>query len=274
MKAFYQTHMGNLFVGDMTHDPFPLHVHETLELSYVTQGSCTVQIDGKLYDVQPGDIAISFPLVPHSFEALTPDCEGLVVFFQADSIEEFAATFHKLSPVCPVLRAEKVPEDARFALARLSGMKGREQEGTTMRLTYLHLLLAHLVAAMELQPAQTTNERGLADRVIKYIFDHACENITLSSTAHGLGISESHLSHLFSQQFQINFRRFVNAIRIDKAEALMRDPNMTLTAICYSCGYENMRTFRRAFVRETGLLPTAYLQKMRGDSAFSAQVEA
>ena len=274
MKAFYQTHMGNLFVGDLTHSPFPLHVHETLELSYVTRGKCTIQIDGRLYDVTPGDIAISFPLVPHSIEAVSQDCEGLVVFFQADSIEEFAATFHKLSPVCPVLPAQKVPEDARFALARLAGMKGREQEGTTMRLTYLHLLLAHLVAAMELQPAQTTNERGLADRVIKYIFDHACENITLSSTAHGLGISESHLSHLFSQQFQINFRRFVNAIRIDKAEALMRDPNMTLTAICYSCGYENMRTFRRAFVRETGLLPTAYLQKMRGDGGFSAPIEA
>jgi AraC-like DNA-binding protein len=109
---------------------------------------------------------------------------------------------------------------------------------------------------------------------VKYIFDHACENITLSTAAHGLGISESHLSHLFSQQFRINFRRFVNAIRIDKAEALMRDPTMTLTAICYACGYENMRTFRRAFVRETGLLPTAYLQKMRGENALVTSFEA
>ena len=54
----------------------------------------------------------------------------------------------------------------------------------------------------------------------------------------------------------------------------MRDPDMTLTAICYSCGYENMRTFRRAFVRETGMLPTAYLQKMRGEAPFIAQIDA
>ena len=56
----------------------------------------------------------------------------------------------------------------------------------------------------------------------------------------------------------------MNAIRIDRARMLMRDPRMTLTDISGRCGYENMRTFRRAFVRETGLLPTAYLQQLRG----------
>ena len=272
MKAFYQSHPGGMFVGDMTTCPFPLHVHETIELTYVTEGDCTMQIDDDIYTLYPGDIAIAFPLVPHSFEQMNTNIKGLAMFFLADSISEFANTFHKMMPVSPVVRAADVPQDALLALDRLSQMKGTEYRPT--RLACLHLLLANLLSAMELRQAETQNEKGLADRVIKYIFDHACENITLSSTAHGLGISESHLSHLFSQQFHINFRRFVNAIRIDKAEALMRDPDMTLTAICYSCGYENMRTFRRAFVRETGLLPTAYLQKMRGEGIVGAKIDA
>lgn len=272
MKAFYQSHPGGMFVGDMTTSPFPLHVHETIELSYIIKGDCVMQIDDDFYTLYPGDIAITFPLVPHSIDQLTTDSQGLVLFFLADGIDEFSNTFHKMMPVSPVVRAADVPQDALLALDRLSQMKGTEYRPT--RLACLHLLLANLLSAMELRQAETQNEKGLADRVIKYIFDHACENITLSSTAHGLGISESHLSHLFSQQFHINFRRFVNAIRIDKAEALMRDPDMTLTAICYSCGYENMRTFRRAFVRETGMLPTAYLQKMRGEAPFIAQIDA
>ena len=89
------------------------------------------------------------------------------------------------------------------------------------------------------------------------------ENITLESTAHALGISISHLSHFFSQKIRINFRRFINSLRIDKARQLMRDPNMTLNTICALCGYTNIRTFRRAFLQETGTLPSDELRAQR-----------
>ena len=74
----------------------------------------------------------------------------------------------------------------------------------------------------------------------------------------------SHLSHFFAEKLHINFRRFINAIRIDKAKMLMRDPQLTLTQIAFTCGYENMRTFRRAFIRETGELPAAYMRALCG----------
>ena len=44
---------------------------------------------------------------------------------------------------------------------------------------------------------------------------------------------------------------------------LMRDPCLTLTQISDQCGFENMRTFRRAFVKETGSLPAAYMRAVR-----------
>ena len=37
-----------------------------------------------------------------------------------------------------------------------------------------------------------------------------------------------------------------------------------LTQIAFTCGYENMRTFRRAFIRETGELPAAYMRALCG----------
>lgn len=272
MKAFYETRSENLFVGEMTHYPYPLHVHEIVELIGIREGSCTMQIDGKPYELNAGDIAIMFPLVPHSYDSLSEDIHGFASFFLSDTIEEFAGTFHTMLPVEPVLRAGSVPAEARLAIDQL--MSTPNEQYSPSRLAYLHLLLASVLHAMQFQPTGAFNERGLAYRVVKYIFDHAFESITLTSAAHGLGVSESHLSHLFSQQFHINFRRFVNAIRIDKAKMLMRDPHMTLTAICYSCGYENMRTFRRAFVRETGLLPTAYLQELRNENGLISAMQA
>lgn len=249
-----------MFVGEMTVYPYPLHVHELVELACVRSGEYAMQIDGKSYVLGPGDAAIIFPLVPHSFDRLTGQVGGFAALFLPDTIIEFSNTFHTMLPEEPVLRADSISPTARMAIDRL--LETPSEEYSPSRLAYLHLLLAELLQAVSFKPTGAYNERGLAYRVVKYIYDHAFENITLSSAAHGLGVSESHLSHLFSQQFHINFRQFINAIRIDKAKMLMRDPYMTLTAICYSCGYENMRTFRRAFVRETGMLPTAYLQQM------------
>ena len=43
----------------------------------------------------------------------------------------------------------------------------------------------------------------------------------------------------------------------------MRDPNLTLTEICGICGYANMRTFRRAFMAEIGVLPSDHMAALR-----------
>lgn len=264
MKAFYETRNERMFIGGMTRYPFPLHVHEIVELVCVRSGACEMQIDGRSYTLREGDIAVAFPLVPHSYEKMSEDIDGFAAFFLPDTIAEFAGTFSTSLPACPVLPADRVSPDAILAIDRLLSM----QDGapSPSRLAFLHLLLANVLSTMELHPISGLSDRDMAYRVVKYISDHACEELTLATAARDLGISESHLSHLFSQRFHINFRRFINAIRIDKATMWMQDPRMTLTAVCDRCGFENMRTFRRAFVRETGALPNAYLKALREGS--------
>ena len=263
MTVFYETRDESLFTGEMTRYPYPLHVHEIVELACVLRGEVTMQIDGREWTLGPGDIAVIFPLIPHSFERLSPDVLGLAAFFLADTIPQLTPAFLNALPESPVLRGDAINAEARLAVDRLMGIP--EGEASPSRLAYLHLLIANVLSAMRLRPIDAYSEKGMAYRTFKYIFDHACETITLDNTARGLGISASHLSHLFSQRFHVNFRRFVNAIRIDRAKMLMRDPRITLTSICYSCGYGNIRTFRRAFLRETGMLPSEYQQRQRGE---------
>ena len=98
---------------------------------------------------------------------------------------------------------------------------------------------------------------------MRYISDHLCEEITLETVSHALGISVSHLSHFFAEKMQVNFRQYINANRIAKARLLMRDSNYTLTMISDACGYSNMRTFRRAFLKEVGCLPSEHMVVLR-----------
>ncbi len=264
MKPFYESRSEPMYIGKMTQYPYPLHVHEIVEVVCLLRGSCTMQIGEKRCELLPGDFAFIFPIVPHSFESIGEDCEGFAAFFPAGTIAEFSGTFQTLLPDDPVLRREDVPAEAYRVIDRL--LEFPNEVYSPSRLAFLHLLLADTLHAMRFHASGEYSERGLASRVVRYVYDHACEKITLNTAARELGTSASHLSHLFSQRFKINFRSFVNAIRVDKAQMLMRDPAMTLTDISYTCGYENIRTFRRAFVGQTGVLPSVRLQMIREEN--------
>ncbi len=261
MDSYYEQRPERLFIGGMTDYPCPAHVHELAEVMVVTRGFAVVTIDETQYRLVPGDAAVVFPLVPHSFDELSEDSKGVIAIFPPDIIPEYAGTFHGLQPEYPILPAGRSGLDQRFAVERLGVLN--MDDSLPLCVAYLHLLLACILHSLTYRPVYDYNERGLGPRIISYISEHAFEEITLESASRALGISASHLSHFFSERMHTNFRRFINAIRIEKARLMMRDPNLTLTEICDACGYTNMRTFRRAFHQEIGCLPSDHMVALR-----------
>ena len=261
MKTIYEQRTEKLYIGGMTQYTVAAHVHSMAELVILIRGSAVISIGEIRYRLSPGDAAVTFPLVPHSFDELSEDSEGLIAIFPPDIIPEYAGTFHGLQPENPVLPAAKTSVELRLAVDRLSRLN--MDDDLPMCIAYLHVLLAGVLHNLTYRPVYDYSERGLGHRILTYISEHAFEEITLDSASHALGISASHLSHFFSEHLHTNFRRFINAIRIERARLLMRDPNLTLTEICDACGYSNMRTFRRAFQVEMGCLPSDHLQALR-----------
>ncbi len=261
MNTIYEQRSERLFIGGMTDYTVVTHVHALAEVIVVTRGEILITIDEVQYRLTPGDAAVVFPLVPHSFDQLSADSKGVTGIFPPDIIPEYAGTFHGLQPENPILPAERTSLDFRFAVERL-GLLNME-DNLPMCIAYLHVILACVLHSLTYRPVYDYSERDLGHRIISYISEHAYEEITLESASHALGISASHLSHFFSERLHTNFRRFINAIRIEKARLMMRDPNLTLTEISDACGYTNMRTFRRAFQQEIGCLPSDHIASLR-----------
>ena len=261
MITFYEHREEHLFIGEMTHFPFPVHVHELAEMVAVTSGWIRISIDGSEYTLSPGDVGIIFPLTPHSYEEISGDASGLAAIFPPDIIPEYNGTFHSLEPDKPVLRAGEAGPDSASVIRRLHTLN--MEDNLPLCIAYLHVFMASTLHQLSYHPIYNYSDRGLGHRIMRYISDHACEEITLESASHALGISASHLSHFYAEKLHINFRQHINSIRIARARLLMRDPAYTLTMISDACGYSNMRTFRRAFEKEMGCLPSEHLAALR-----------
>ncbi len=259
MKPFYEARKESFFIGGMTKYPFPIHVHEVVEAGVLLHGEAEMELDGKRYTLQRGDAFVAFPLVPHGYEKLSEDSRGLAAFFLPALLSDLTPVFNTMRPECPVIRSSRLNRDVLLSVVKLDGLP----ENSPSRIPYLHLLLANLLSVMDLKPAGSAWERDLGSRIIRYVYDHAFEHISLEDVSKALGISVSHLSHLFAGQFHVNFRQFINAIRIDKAISMIHESDMTLTEVCFATGFENQRTFRRAFQHETGRLPAEYIRDAR-----------
>ena len=255
--VFYEKGTENVFAGTICDHPFPSHVHDVVEIVCLLEGSVSMTIAGKRLTLFPGDIAIAFPVVPHSYDEVSEDAAGLSLIFQPDTITEFYHTFRTMQPVHPLLLGQdKAPELEPIIRALLTGTA--QGQSTPLKLGYLHLFLSYLFSCLPLMSGSRNPHTTLTYQVLQYISEHFTEPLTLENTAHALGISRIHLSHIFSQQLHINFRQYINTLRIDRARTLLRNPSYSISQVAYQCGYGNQRTFHRAFLAQCGMPPNQF----------------
>ncbi len=255
-SVFYEHRSENLFAGYICDHPFPPHVHDVVEIVCLTQGRMMMTIGGEQAELEPGDIAMAFPSVPHSYDEVSEDAQGLTLIFLPETIQEFTRAFRTMQPACPLLKRNAQTPELGPVIEGFIGIAAQGKENLWQG--YLHLLLSYLFLCLPLCAASRSGQSGLTGQVLQYVSEHYTEQLSLETTARALGISRIHLSHIFSQQLNINFRQYINSLRIDRACTLLQDPALSISQIAYQCGYENLRTFHRAFQARVGASPNQY----------------
>ena len=97
-------------------------------------------------------------------------------------------------------------------------------------------------------------------RVDQYVRENITEPIRLEDAARVAALSRAYFSSYFRQQTGIGFLRWLQRLRVRRAEALMRNATKTLAEIGYRSGFKDTRTFQRTFKRHRGSCPSAAIE--------------
>ena len=249
-------------VGPMCVVPYPAHMHDPVEIVILRRGHAIMTVNGTPYSMEPNTLMFIFPGMVHSYESVSEDAAGLFVGFTPDTLDEFHSTLINMWPVNPLVRISDYPQDLEEAIRKLETYADRKREYPLMR-AYIHLLAACLFTQLELVPSSEVNRNSFMYKVLLYIQQHSDENLSLDAVAKEMGVGRSHLSHLFSQKLHINFRKFLNTIRVEKACNLLQDSLLSIKEVCYQCGFESTRTFHRVFLEEQKMTPGDYRERMQ-----------
>ena len=77
------------------------------------------------------------------------------------------------------------------------------------------------------------------------------------------GVSEAHFARSFKQAFGLPPHRYLLTRRIERAKALLRDTDLSITEIAFQTGWESLGTFGRTFRDITGESPSAIRARER-----------
>jgi two-component system response regulator YesN len=107
---------------------------------------------------------------------------------------------------------------------------------------------------------RTEKQKGVHLRkAIEYIQDHYMDDLSLSTVAESVYVSEYYLSHLFRKEMNLTFSDYAANVRIDKAREFLRvEPSARIQEIAVKTGFNDPNYFAKIFKKHTGASPREY----------------
>lgn len=242
------------------------HWHQRTEFLLVHSGTCQVSISKEEYQGKPGDL-----FVIHSGEIHALTCEENCLLY----ICTFdPSLLYRFQPVVQFLQPY-IPAEALAQIGLLEQVRGvfaeMLQEDTQPEAWHDVLICSDIIRLYSLfaryfplevsSPKQSMPKFLLFQQALSFIAEHYGEDINLTDVAKTINYNPSYVSSLFVTYTGMNFKRYLDSFRINKAVDLIQNSNATIADISAKCGYKNIRTFNNTFKRITQMTPS----QMRAD---------
>lgn len=229
------------------HQPF-VRTHYYAHLAF--KGSATLTVDGHTYSITPGTLFFTFPEQLYSLSGDRLFTYMYVTFDGAEVrtlLERFGIS--QKAPVYPGLN--HLLEFWMDSLRRVSDYNAAILTNSVL----LHTL-SYINAPTELQDKDTNR----FDKILYYIHNNCTDaDLSITKVADMFFYSKKYLSALFVKKTGVRFSEYLNALRIQQAEILMKQ-HISVTEVSAKCGFNNPYYFSKVFKAAKGCTPLEYMK--------------
>lgn len=257
-----------------------LHSHDYYEFYFFLEGNVSIRINEKEYPLNPGDMILLPPGIPHlamihdtavpyrrfvfwvSRTYLQRLCEDSPDYgylpqlaqtrghylFHYDTIS-FNALQSRIFQLLEEIHAERFGKAARVSLCA--------QE--------LILHLNRTVYEKE-HPDSPEETQDLCRNLLQYIETHLDEDLSLDALARKFYVSKYHIAHMFKENFGISVHQFIMKKRLSMCrDSILSRQEISKAYLLF--GFKDYSSFYRAFIKEYGMSPKEYQDYFRQDGA-------
>ena len=251
---------------------YQAHWHSYGEILLVGPGKTNIfQVNRDTYELVEGDFLLIWPMEMHAIIDADRK-ESLVIQFShafMNSLFDLQRIMHfyrNLHVLCinshPELVAQLRKIADRMKETFFSSGADRELRCCMLLMEFMLTLDRHRDEfAPELRGEETYTDSVMRRMIM--VTDHIKHNLTADDLSQGAmaemaGISKDYFSRIFRNVTGMNYSKWLNTIRLEKATELLADREKTLTEIAMLSGFQSISSFNRVFHAEKGMSPGEY----------------
>lgn len=112
------------------------------------------------------------------------------------------------------------------------------------------------------QAANYSNEAYILLHAIEYIKQNYLNNLAVKDISLFCHCSESYINHIFTKNMKINFKGYINTIKLEQAKALLSDSSLSIAEVASRVGFDDPNYFSSVFKKMLGVSPTVFRKKI------------
>ncbi|NUU76838.1 AraC family transcriptional regulator [Paenibacillus xylanilyticus] len=222
---------------------------ECYSLHFVHDGFVRLEFDGKRVDLQKNDLFCLFPGRTYYYHMLSSDSSLQMSWLALDGTRvkpllELAGLLPE-SPFGKQMFTPHVQETSERLICALASVERWKPSASLELHGLMYALLAGIVP--DHASEQPTELAGWIHECKDYMELHATEGISVQQVADFAGVHRSYFSNMFTTQVGMPPVKYMQKIRMEKANQLLKETDATVTEIALSLGYPNLYSFTRAF---------------------------
>jgi YesN/AraC family two-component response regulator len=262
------------------------HFHQEYEIYLLLGGRRQIFFDNRAYIAEAGNLVLVDSGQIHMSHSVSNDLykqyERIILYIDQDKVKQYDVMFpelkmgrflHKHFGIY-ALSPEQLGRIVRMYQNLMKEMKDQNAKSQTMM--DLEIIDAFISFWRENKPVSyieddknggtNTGKNGKYTTVYAvsdYVSEHFCEDISLDDLSNRFFISKYYLSRSFREVTGVGIREYVNTLRVQKAQNLLSDTNMSVSEISERLGFESITYFERIFKRFQSISPVQFRKQLQ-----------
>ncbi|MCI1680368.1 MAG: AraC family transcriptional regulator [Ewingella americana] len=244
------------------------HWHQCLEMLFISQGYGIVIVDNQQYTLRPGRLFVFPPFKLHKVFVEQSEKNHYIrttVHLDHQLLDGFLSCFpQRRAHFSRLWGAESdahifdLADNAQHIETILESFQ-RLQLAATPQWEDIAMMILQLMEFMpEQQVKRKTVSRTTASKVMQWIEENYVMKFSLAELSAAIGLSQSYISRVFSQETGGSVVDYLATRRIKRACELLRSTDMRIEEVGSQCGFTDTPYFITCFRKLIGRTPLQY----------------